>query len=74
LAAPGRYYGDGGTIHHTNEVNIETFDGAVVAVWFRCSMLAFTTREVEAARAKEMIGAYVTDAGALLSGIEIQDS
>lgn len=40
LAAPGRYYGDGGTIHGSTWLDVEVDgDGQVVAVWFRCQML-----------------------------------
>jgi hypothetical protein len=30
LAAPSRYYGDGGTIHNTGALDIEVVDGRVV--------------------------------------------
>ncbi len=69
LAAPGRYYGDGGTIHHTGYLAVETRQGRVVAVWFRCQMLPFRQTEVDAQRAGEMDRA---DAGqdVTLTGVE----
>lgn len=36
-----RYYGDGGTIHQTGELDIVTADGIVTEVWFRCQELPF---------------------------------
>lgn len=53
-----RYYGGNGTIHGTNVVNVETRDGKVVSVWFRCMALPFDQTEVEAARADEMSRMY----------------
>lgn len=41
LAKPGRYYGNGGTIHGTTKLDVGVIDGEVVAVWFRCQMLPF---------------------------------
>lgn len=43
----GRFYGGTGTVHRTGEVNVELFEGKVVAVWYRCAMLPFTQTEVE---------------------------
>lgn len=56
----GFFYGGGGTIHHSGEVNVETDPktGAVVAVWFRCMMLPFTQTLVDPERAKSMGDAY----------------
>lgn len=55
LAGKGyRYYGDGGTIHHSGQLDVETFHGTVVAVWFRCQPLPFHQVEVESNRAIEM--------------------
>jgi hypothetical protein len=38
-----RYYGDGGTIHGTGELDVEVDSqtGEVTAVWFRCLNLPF---------------------------------
>lgn len=46
-----RFYGDGNTIHSTGHLDVETRDGKVVAVWFRCQMLPFKQAEVGASRA-----------------------
>jgi hypothetical protein len=55
LAGPeGRFYGDGGTIHRTGHLDVETHDGQVVSVWFRCQMLPFKQTEVDERRAAEM--------------------
>jgi len=47
FAKPSRYYGDGGTIHSTNHLDIEVRNGEVVAVWFRCQMLPFRQHEAD---------------------------
>lgn len=56
------YYGDGGTIHDSGEVNIERDEktGKVVAVWFRCMMLPFTDHVVGEGRAQDMMSSYET--------------
>ena len=66
LAGPGhRYYGDGGTLHSSGELDVCTDrDGNVTQVWFRCQLLAFrqardTDREIQQ--------------GARLSGVEVVD-
>jgi hypothetical protein len=71
LAAPGRYYGDGGTIHDSTYLDVETHNGEVVAVWFRCQMLPFRQIEESALRAAEMRRGY--PAGTRLTGVEILD-
>ena len=54
-AQPSRYYGDGGTIHGTNHLDVETDrKGNVVAVWFRCQMLPFKQTVEDSERVKEM--------------------
>jgi hypothetical protein len=78
LAAPGRYYGNGGTIHSTGHVDVETDKaGNVVAVWFRCQPLPFKQTKVEKDRASEMVRMYQehTNSGRklVLTGVEIQD-
>lgn len=35
----------GGTIHQTGHLDIETHDGKVIAVWFRCRTLPFQQHE-----------------------------
>lgn len=42
------------TIHQTTELDVETHDGKVVSVWFRCAALPFKQIEVDDHRAKEM--------------------
>lgn len=70
-----RYYGDGGTIHQTGEVNVELDkDGKVVSVWFRCQMLPFTQRVVDDRRAAEMRQAYFDIPVSRMSGVEIVDN
>lgn len=76
-----RYYGDGGTIHGTKHLHIETFRGTVVAVWFRCQPLPFEQAEVDGPRATDMQRMYgnpkegkpAGDNGAELHGVEIRD-
>ena len=53
-----RYYGGNGTIHGTTELDVETRDGKVVSVWFRCCLLPFRQTEVDKSRADEMTQAY----------------
>jgi hypothetical protein len=69
-ARPGRYYGDGGTIHDTGYLHVETCNGRVVSVWFRCQMLPFQQVEVDEARAESM-----TDSAGIpvLTGVEVVD-
>jgi hypothetical protein len=54
LAAPARFYGDDGTIHRNGYLDVETFGGQVVAVWFRCQPIAFKQTAVDRDRAVEM--------------------
>lgn len=63
-----RYYGDGGTIHGTGELDIcMTPDGAVTQVWFRCQMLPFRVSVTE--------GREPVDREELpvITGIEVRD-
>ena len=46
LGSDTRYYGDGTTIHSTGHLDVEVFEGKVVAVWFRCQMLPFEQADV----------------------------
>lgn len=73
LAAPSRYYGDGGTIHSTGYLDVETYCGEVVAVWFRCQMLPFAATEVAASRAEDMTAAYDDGFIPALTGVEVLD-
>lgn len=71
LAGTSRYYGDGGTIHHSGYLDVETYKGEVVAVWFRCQVLPFKQTEVDAERAREMRRGNDYLPG--LTGVEVQD-
>ena len=68
-----RYYGDGGTIHNTNHITIETHNGKVVAVWFRCQPLPFKQSIAGAERAYEMERMY-KDFHTTLHGVEVSDN
>lgn len=58
LAGSSRYYGDGGTIHHTGHLDVETYKGEVVAVWYRCQPLPFKQAPILEGRAQEMRSMY----------------
>lgn len=73
LATPGRFYGDGGTIHATTALDVEVHNGKVVAVWFRCQPLAFKATQVNASRAAEMRSMYTEDPMSAIAGIELVD-
>lgn len=74
LAAPSRYYGDGGTVHQSTELAVETHHGTVVAVWFRCQPLPFLQHEVDAERATEMERlAFDHTSLPRLTGVEVLD-
>jgi hypothetical protein len=72
LAHPGRYYGEGGTLHGTTELDVETdATGRVVAVWYRCQMLPFKQHTVSDQRAIDM-----DEGGAVplqITGVEVLD-
>jgi hypothetical protein len=68
LAAPSRYYGNGGTIHHEGRVDIGVNShGRVEAVWFRCQMLPFKQYDSDES------GAGKGNPGCVLTGVEILD-
>lgn len=75
-----RYYGDGGTIHGTKHLHVETFRGTVVAVWFRCQPLPFGQHEVDGPRATDLQSMYgnpkegkpAGDNGVELHGVEVR--
>lgn len=52
-------YGHDRTIHGTQHLDVETHDGEVVAVWFRCMMLPFEQRTVSLDRGEQMVDAYL---------------
>jgi hypothetical protein len=67
-----RYYGDGGTIHSSGHIDVETCNGKVVAVWFRCQQLPFKQAEIEKRSAKEKKG--MTERLKLsLHGVEVRE-
>lgn len=71
LAGDSRYYGDGGTIHGTRHLHVETRNGKVVAVWFRCQVLPFQQVEVSQSRAREMGSmAHLPE----ITGVEVRDA
>lgn len=74
LAAPSRYYGDGGTIHGSGELDVEVRNGRVVSVWFRCQLLPFKQYDVEQHRAAEMQRAYAGGPPCQLTGVEVLDN
>jgi hypothetical protein len=69
LAAPSRYYGNGGTLHDAGALDIEVVDGRVVSVWFRCQPLPF--RQIDLAEPR----ASLSEAPELpeLTGVEVLD-
>lgn len=74
LAAPARYYGDGGTRHASGELDVEVSErGEVVAVWFRCQPLPFRWDVASAARAEAMRCMYRDAGQCRLTGVEILD-
>lgn len=69
LARPGRYYGDGGTLHSVGFLDVEVHKGQVVGVWFRCQLLPFVAREVGPERAESYAGETLPN----LTGVELRD-
>lgn len=47
-------YGDGGTIHRAQYLDVEVHRGQVVAVWFRCHPVPFQQSEADEERAADM--------------------
>lgn len=73
LAAPSRFYGDGGTIHGTGHLDVEVRDGRVVSVWFRCQPLPFEQHDVGETRATEMHSMYDRGVQIRMTGVEVLD-
>jgi hypothetical protein len=69
LAAPDRFYGDDGTIHNDTTIDVETFNGEVVAVWFRCQLLSFRQDEVDMKRATDLLGHIAPK----ITGVQVSD-
>lgn len=66
-----RYYGNGGTIHGTTQLDVETdADGNVVAVWFRCQQLPYRQTRVDDRRVREAGG---WEGLPRLTGVELID-
>lgn len=67
LAGDGRrFYGDGGTIHHSGTLDVcQDQSGAVTQVWFRCQNLPFTVSHGE----RELINPDMS-----ISGVFVSDS
>jgi len=86
-ASRHRYYGDtktkkeykapleiGGTIHDDGILDVESHNGKVVAVWFRCQALPFRQVEIAKFRAGEMIDMYRQDTNVPhISGLDLVD-
>ncbi len=68
-----RFYGDGGTIHSTTHLDIETRNGEVVAVWFRCQTLPFKQTKVDKSRAESMVDAYEEHSSPEIHGLTLTD-
>lgn len=51
-----RVYGHDKTIHRTGYLDVETYNGKVVSVWFRCQQLPFKQHPVDSYRKREMEG------------------
>lgn len=64
-----RYYGGNGTIHGSTIVNVETRNGKVVSVWFRCLALPFDQSECDQQRADDMVKMYADNTPSLIDGI-----
>jgi len=72
----GRYYGDGGTIHSSGELDVEVdCTGHVVAVWFRCHTLPFsvTWHGAGSPGPKQMRGMHLRGSIPELTGVEVRD-
>ncbi len=72
--AKTRFYGDGGTIHGTTHVDVETRGGKVVAVWFRCAAIPFKQTKVEKSRAIEMERMYAERAMPEVHGLMLSET
>lgn len=68
-----RRYGDGNTIHSTGHLDVETLDGRVVAVWYRCQPLPFSQTDVLDDRADEMDLMYEIGLNMRIAAIDIVD-
>jgi hypothetical protein len=71
LAGSSRFYGDGGTIHSSGYLDVETREGMVVAVWFRCQVLPFKQTAIDEHRATEMARMRRNSPAPVLTGVEV---
>jgi len=74
MAGTSRYYGDGGTIHHTGHLDVETYHGEVVSVWYRCQPLAFKQTGVDLNRASGMKLMETRSPAPGITGVEVSDA
>jgi hypothetical protein len=70
-----RFYGDGGTIHGTGHLDVETdIEGNVLAVWFRCQPLPYKQVVVGLSRSREMLSmGNPRKGGTSLHGVVVKD-
>jgi hypothetical protein len=76
LAAPSKYYGDGGTIHGSGTIDIDIdANGHVVMVWFRCRTLPWRVSFLDERGNRSPIGYGSTNNDELpfVTGIEVYD-
>lgn len=64
-------YGDNRTIQRTGWLDVETFQGTVVSVWYRCLMLPFNQHEVNGPRATSMEESH-KNIDHFITGIQIE--
>jgi hypothetical protein len=69
-----RSYGWDETVHAGGEVNVELDSkGNVVAVWFRCTPLAFTQSTADKARAEDMRRMYEHGSIPKITALALED-
>lgn len=69
-----RFYGREGTIHRTEQLDVEVdSSGKVVSVWFRCQTLPFKQVFVQDQRAEEMREAYRNHPAPAIVGVTLKD-
>lgn len=73
LAAPSRFYGDGGTVHSSGVLDVEIHDGRVVAVWYRCQQLPYQVTTVSPERSAEMDEMHSNQDWPKITGVELLD-
>lgn len=68
-----RYYGDGGTIHRSGQLDVEVYLGQVVGIWFRCQALPYKVSLVDYGRACDLKRMYQESPAPGLHGVEVED-